>query len=397
MRDTTLMDSLKERVKLNSTIIGVGNAGNQFVNAAFNEGYTSVFAVNTSESDLSDTNLDRSIPAFLIGDEARGAGQNREKAKDLFQYNGKQLFSVPKFQENIQLADIVYVTGSTDGGTGSGIAPEIVRLLTTLYPNKIIIYIGSLPKISTPAANAHKNMIECLNEVNMLKVPYMLADLSYYEDMDNHIAYKQIAKHIVTSIGIIAGRYLNTTSGDSIDENDMRTIVSEPGYLATYMLDKVTSAQVEKETIQSMMIKLINHSPVVNIQKDRIIKQIGVINNSPSDLREISKTGNYSELTEFIGIPRGIFKNEAIVQSNVGQFMTILSGMSLPYNRILQASAIIEQNEEALRRKKTIDLSSEVSKLDFLNDSDTKSKLVNSTKYSPVNLESTLDNFFSKK
>lgn len=396
MIEKTMKDSLKEIVRLKTTIIGVGNAGNQFVNAAYAEGYRSVFAVNTSEKDLSDDNLNPDIPAFLIGDEARGAGQNRQKAKDLFQYNGKRLFELPKFQNYIQDADIVYVTGSTDGGSGSGIAPEIVKLLSMLYPRKIIIYIGSLPKLSTPAANCHKNMIECLNEINTLNVPYMLSDLSFYEEMDNHLAYKQIAKHIVTSIDTIGGRYLNTTNGDSIDENDMRSIVSEPGYMATYMLDRVTSTQVEKETIQTMMIKLINHSPATTIQKDRIIKQIGIISNCPSDLIETSRTGNYSELTNFIGIPRGIFKNEAITNGNLGQFMVILSGMTLPYNRILQASAIIEQNEEALRRKKSIDLSSEVSKLDFLNDNTSHSKLVDSTKFNPIDMNSTLDSFFKK-
>ena len=91
------------------------------------------------------------------------------------------------------------------------------------------------------------------------------------------------------------------------------------------------------------------------------------------------------------------YQNEAITNGNLGQFMVILSGMSLPYNRILQASAIIEQNEEALRRKKSIDLSSEVSKLDFLNDNATTSKLVDSTKFNPSNMNSTLDNFFKKQ
>ena len=392
----TAKDSLKKIVKLKPTIIGVGNAGNQFVNHAFNEGYDSVFAINTSEKDLSDVNLNANIPAFLVGDEARGAGQNRQKAKDLFQYNGKQLFGLYKFTDRIQEADIVYVTGSTDGGSGSGIAPELVKLLSMIYSNKIIIYIGSLPKISTPAANSHKNMIECLNEINALNVPYMLADLSHYEDIDNHIAYRDIAKHIVTSIDIINGKYLNTTNADSIDENDMRTIISEPGYLSTYILDKITSSQLENETIQSMIIKLINKSPSVTIQKDKIIKQIGIISNCPSDILEVSKTGNFAELVNFIGIPRGIFKNEAITYGNTGQFMTILSGMSLPYNRILQAYEIIERNEEALKRKKTINLSAELTKLDFLNNDDNTSKLVDSTKTSPINMNTTLDNFFKK-
>lgn len=388
-------DYLEDKVKLKISVIGVGNAGNQLISKAYKSGYD-VFAINTSLKDLSDEIVTETIPSFIAGDEARGAGKDREKAKELFKINGKKLFATPKFSDMVENSDIVFVVASTAGGSGSGIAPVLISLFNQIYPNKIIVFYGILPKKSD-SIMAQNNTIQCLDEVNKENIPYMLADLAHYEDTPNDVAYTEIAKHVITSIDVISGKFLHKSTSGMIDENDMRTIVSASGYMSAYILDKVTPAQVDKATIQSYMIGLIKNSPCAPIQRDEIVKQLGVIVNCPDEMMEASKSGNYNELTDYIGVPLSIFENYSVNNAAFGQFIVLMSGMNLPYTRIMECKAKIDEHAEKLKRVKPIDLSSDVSALDFLNERPNKDKLVNTakTEIDTKNKKSVLDNFFN--
>lgn len=371
-------ESLEDRAKLRIGIIGIGNAGNQIIERAYTEGHK-VFAINSSMKDLSDTVVSEMIPSFIAGDEARGAGKNRQKAKDLFKVNGRALFSVPSFIDMVESSDIVFVIASTAGGTGSGISPVLVNLFNKIYPNKIIIFYGIIPKKSD-SIMAQNNTIECLKEIDDAKIPYMLDDLAFYEEVANDKAYSSIAAHIVNSINVISGKYLSQSTNGMIDENDMRTIVGEPGYMASYILDKVTPAQVDNASIQSLMIKLIKKSPAVEIQRDEIVKELGVIVNCPDEMMEATKAGNYNELTNYIGTPLSIFENYATTNGSFGQFIVLMSGMNLPYSRISVCTQKIKEHEDKLTRTKQIDLSQDAADISFLSARGTTNKLVDSTK-----------------
>lgn len=388
-------DFLEDQVKLKVSIIGAGNAGNQIIGRGHKEGYT-VFAINSSVKDLSDEILGESIPSFIIGDEARGAGKNRLKGKELFKINGKKLFNSPVFTNIVEESDIIFVTAGTGGGTGSAVSPEICQLLSMIYPNKIVIFYGILPKLSD-SIMSQNNMIQCLNEIGKAKIPYMLADLAHYENVPNDIAYADIAKHMIDSIGVIAGKFLRQSSYGMIDENDMRVISSEPGYMAAYILNDITPTKIDQKSIQSYMIDRIKNSPAVSIQRDGIVKQLGVIVNCPEELMEASKTGNYSELTNYVGVPLSIFENYSVNNGTLGQFIVLMSGMNLPYSRILQSKKIIDEHEEKLKRVKEIDLTEDVNRLSFLNQHSNMDKLKNNSKITTndKDKEDILGNFFN--
>lgn len=90
-------DVLEQRVALHCSLIGAGNAGNQLLNAAYPTDIE-VFALNTSADDLNRNLVSDSIKSFIIGNEGRGAGKNRDTAKELFKYNGQELLTqVPAF------------------------------------------------------------------------------------------------------------------------------------------------------------------------------------------------------------------------------------------------------------------------------------------------------------
>ena len=385
-------EDLDSKVRLTISLIGVGNAGNQVAVRAHKAGYR-VFAINSSLRDLNDAVVDENIPSFIAGTEARGAGKNRALAKKLFKSNGKTLFGTPQFSGMVESSDIVFVVGSTAGGTGSAICPELMNILSQMYPQKIIIYYGILPKESD-SVQAQYNTLDCLTEISEAKHTYMLADLSYYEAESNDVAYEGIGNHIIESINVIAGKYINQSKSGIIDENDMRAIISESGYMSAYILNKVTQKQVDQASIQSYMIKQVKNSPAADINRDGIVKQMGVIVNCPEEMAEATKTGDYKELQSYIGTPFSVFENYSTNNSTMGQFIILLSGMSLPYSRLLKCKEVIKEAEEILKRQKEIKLSDDLNEFDFLKRAGASSRLLSETEETEETKAAVLNSFF---
>ena len=347
---------LNERIPLKISIIGVGNAGNQLLNEAITRtSNVKVFAINTSKKDLDDIITNSTIPSFVIGYEGKGAGKDRANGLRLFKQNGAELVtSIPAFTEVCEYADIIIVAGSTAGGTGSGVCPQLINLLKQMYDNKIIIYVGILPR-STDSPDPQKNALDCLKDIQQQNVPYLLVDLDYYKGVPNHTAYVDTQKYIMDMIDIMGGKGLNYSSYGMIDENDMRVILSEPGYLSMYNLTGVTQAMMENKTMQGLMVDLIKRSPAVERTRNGSIHQMGVILNVPPEMTDASMSSDYTELTNYIGMPNTIFENFANVESATGQMIIILSGQSAPINRVNQL--------EELARKKNKNVEYDLSKV----------------------------------
>ena len=82
------------------------------------------------------------------------------------------------------------------------------------------------------------------------------------------------------------------------------------------------------------MVKLIKASPAVERTRNGIINQMGVVLNTPEEMSDITMSSDYTELTDYIGIPISIFENFANVTGATGQMILILSGQSSPIARI---------------------------------------------------------------
>lgn len=350
-----IIDALKEKVKLNVFVCGTGNAGSQVVDYAYQSGFEKVFCINSSSKDMDNDVLNAKIPCFLIGRQGRGAGMNRDAAKDLFKMNYRQLFDNMQFKQYCDESDVIVVTTSCSGGTGSGISPTIVKALKQMYPNKIVIFYGILPRVSASDVEL-SNSAACVSEIeelnkNGLGIPYLLADLNYYEGISNEIAYAKVVEKVVTDIKVIAGEYLNYSKYRMIDENDMKVIISPSGYMSIYKIDNITQQMVDKESMQSMLIRQIKHSPAVDIARDGLVDQMALIYSVPEDMGDSAKSGDYTELNNYLGRPLGVFENYAIVRGGTAQVILIVSGQSYPVGKMTTINEIIRTGAEARRQK----------------------------------------------
>lgn len=374
--DNNIVDALKEKVKLKCTVCGVGNAGSQFVDAAYKAGFRNVFCINSSSKDMDNDVLNADIPCFLVGSDGRGAGMNRNAAKELFKMNYRHLFENQKFVQYCEESDVIVIGTSCSGGTGSGISPIVVKAVKQMYPNKIVMFYGILPRLTSSDVEL-SNAMACVAEIEELNksglgIPYMLADLNYYEGISNEVAFVKVVEKMVTDIKVIAGDYLNYSKYRMIDENDMKVITSPAGYMSIYKIDNITQQMVDKESIQSMLIKQIKHSPAVEIARDGLVDQMAFIYSVPEDMGDSAKSGDYAEINNYVGRPLGIFENYAIVRGGTAQVILIVSGQSYPVGKMTTINEIICSGAEARRQKiearKTAD-SSLNSTYKFLQDS----------------------------
>ena len=120
---------MENTTNLKIAVIGVGNGGSQSAISAVVRGIPAM-VVNTSEKDMNDALIGQNIKGYVIGD-GRGSGKDRDNAMALLKSNGKaglqNLLENPYLREIVEPADIVFVTFSTGGGTGSGISSAGTR------------------------------------------------------------------------------------------------------------------------------------------------------------------------------------------------------------------------------------------------------------------------------
>lgn len=390
-------DQIETKISLKIGCIGVGNAGNQAITTLYRNGITNhLFAINTSVNDLSNKVVIDSIPSFIAGKEGRGAGKNREKARELFKQNGRSLFSYKAFSTIINECDVIIVVFATGGGTGSEIGPTILNILQNMLnkTKKVVIAYAITPKKSD-SPQAHFNNLESLNEIKKLNIPFICDDLSMMEEENNEVAYEAVLGNFVKYVRTISGEFNLHTGNGMMDQNDMLTTISTPGYQTHYHLEKITQEMIDKSSIQSLIIDQMKKSTCMNIQRDGKIEYIGVITSYPAAMSETSRTGNYSELYKYIGnTARDCFENYGEVNTSTASVHVIMSGMTMPYDRMLISEAVIKEHDAA-KKKVTDDVNLDDILGSISDMSGGNSKIQGENEVDANAINTALDNFFN--
>ena len=352
---------MENTTNLKIAVIGVGNGGSQSAISAVERGIPAM-VVNTSEKDMNDALIGQNIKGYVIGD-GRGSGKDRDNAMALLKSNGKaglqNLLENPYLREIVEPADIVFVTFSTGGGTGSGIGPTIANLIHRAYAQKVVIPFGILPK-NAESVMAQANTIACVDDITKLGTPYMLADLSFYENESQELAFDKIGRYMADTMCVIRGDYLRLSTAGMADERDMLTVISEPGYMVVERVDGITDSMLAGKTLQGYLVDSLKSSPACRIQKDGLLQYDMVIANVNSAVDDPVKAGDYSELNAFIGEPKASYSNFA-VDDTISEFEVacIISGCSIPMDRFASAKAKVKANKEKYEKQSALNLATD--------------------------------------
>ena len=345
--------------KLKITLVGIGNAGCQAVDLAKKHNHT-VFAINSSAKDLDEHLVDKSIGSFIIGNH-RGAGKDRRVAKQFMTAELARLLDYEDFVTAVEPADVVVVTGSCAGGTGSGAGPLLANRIQAKWPNKIVLFFGILPK-NNESAQAQYNSLECMNEVTsaQLNMGYMLADLHAYEDLPNEEAFRKCAAYIVDCLNVIRGDCMTRSPYGMIDENDMLNMLATPGYIAIYHRTGITQKDLDSKTTQSIMISTIMNGEAAPMQRDKVVRNMGVVVNTTDQQDDPCKAGNFEELENYVGHPLATFMNYATDAKRTAEIALIFTGMSKPYDRMQDCTEIAKKCQALFADRDTGEMADEL-------------------------------------
>lgn len=329
-------------------LIGIGNTGNQIAALAQRTIEIPVLAINSSKKDL-DTIPD-TVPKFLISDKgetSQGAGKNRKLAQQYVKESVTKLMSDSAIDEFIMPLDVLFIVSSTGGGTGSGASLIMSKILGDTYQDVKVIPIGVLP-VETEAKSAHVNTLEYLSELyNVLGAgtTYMLYDNDKYADLPSHKINTKVNEEVVADLAVLTCKYNDKTPYDSIDEQDMKRVISFPGRLALARVENIKEKDID---IEREIICTIKNNAHTDIQRDRNVVATAIISNL-SEYLAGEFNNHIPTVREFIGDPDHDFNHIIIhedrkIPNNV---FLILAGLSAVNDRIAKIKDRIDAIDEA--------------------------------------------------
>lgn len=348
---------------LKIAVLGIGNAGNQVANLATANQIES-FCVNTSERDL-DT-IDQGISVFLFGN-SEGAGKDRGVAKNYVKTQYSALLNNEIFDSFITDKDIIFIVSSTGGGTGSGVSIILSDILSRVYQNKVFINIGILPLLSE-SIGAQRNTLEFFKELKNLNKSYMLYDNNKYKNLTTNECMRKVNSEIVDMMKYIRGDFSYQSSFGMIDDADMYKILTVPGMINVSAFENFQEKDMEDNVaLDAYMTKIIRTNATCILDTDRIIKRMGVITNISKELTKYYDA-SFKAFKENIGEPVEVFEHYFVsTEGDIpNRYCVILSGLSIPDDRINVTLQRIKEVEEALARKKESSLIDSIDSLDGL-------------------------------
>lgn len=222
--------------KGNILFLGCGQAGNQILSEILkkNKRYGGVF-INSNYTDLDGLyGVADNLHNVIIFDGLNGAGRNRDVAKG---YLKDQLPLVTDKVLDYQTRNIINIICSSDGGTGSGIVPNLIRVLKTLT-NKTINLIFVLPNYETANILSLSNAVDFWNDIfmpqtdkrgNTFKIEDMLNDIKVIDNSKLNGDYKAINKRIADDIDMAYSIVGKDIEGN-IDVADSETVNLQKGF-----------------------------------------------------------------------------------------------------------------------------------------------------------------------
>lgn len=334
---------------LNVGVIGLGNTGNQIASLAYDELKIPVMAVNSSEKDLETIN--NNIPKKLIRDadgESKGAGKNRQLAKKYLKDSIMSFLSSEDVQDFIGSLDVLFIISSTGGGTGSGTSLIMTSIISNMFADVHVITIGVLP-VMNEALSSHVNTLEYLNELysTLDNQTYILYDNDKYSGMPSYKMMDMVNHEVVQDINVLRCTYNYTTKYDSIDEEDMRRLISFPGRIMVARLEDIKERDLDNNSIEDLLVKKIKTNSHVEIQRDQKVIATGIIANLSEAV--FSDFDNHIEkVRDFIGDPdhdfNHLYVNEDRKMSN--NVFLIIGGLSVINDRIAKISDRVEEINE---------------------------------------------------
>lgn len=353
-------------------IITIGQAGGNVAESFVSLGFD-VLAMNSSNEDLKKFTEGEICSFYKMGGEhITGCAMERSLAIDIVKSNYEDIVkSIQKEFEGIEI-DIFNIVASSSGGTGSGSTPLICKILRQAFPGVEVIATLIVPDRGG-SNKALSNAVECLQELEKLKVPVMAYDNEKVRELEptQKAMYQNINASIANDLLYISGQKREPSEIGNIDDRDMLKIATTPG-ITTITHVNVKENMLDKKDMNTFIQEAFNKNKFIMFEGDKIVKRIGVIINLPKSISS-ELDMSLSVVKDEIGEPLEIFyhiHDEEQVREGQGTITIICSGLSYPINRIGELSKKVNNRREAATVERSENLEEARISIGWLTDDD---------------------------
>lgn len=223
-------------------VIGVGNAGSRCVEEIASRTSMSdviLYAIDSVMSNMSMEKVGNKITYIpIVSDDKCGSGRDRERGAAMFRYHEENGKFVEMYNKALEAKTPVVVISSSAGGTGSG---SIVPLCKSLIELDIqVIPVIICPSMDDPDAY-HLNTNDLLIELDQVGVQ----TYNIFRNRAGTSNYTPVNNDVADMVEIIFGKYYKDTELDSIDDQDLDTILNIPG---RFVAIKAKASDIQKLT-----------------------------------------------------------------------------------------------------------------------------------------------------
>ncbi|MEI2465013.1 cell division protein FtsZ [Niallia taxi] len=337
--------------------IGLGAAGGNIADEAAKNGYDAI-AINYSKSDLDSlTYINHEMRHYCVGSE--GVGKERETARELLKNNYESVIDFVKKHLSKSSVEVIIVTFSTGGGSGSGMSSILLQMLAQQMPDKVFVAAPILPSRNEVLINQINtlSLLEELSNINVCTIP-----------IDNETVIKRngfVSKNKlfqITNTKFIAQlreleQYTEKSSKNGIlDKKDLKQLFSIKGIMtiAKAKVLNISGTTLSVEHFSNEIQKSWNESIYTPIENNRILRAGIIFNGNERFLEYI----NYGRIFSVFGNKSPVDLFEANYTDNAGEVISILSGLEWINTRIQEIDELVEEQKNNLSLIDTVEYKS---------------------------------------
>lgn len=340
--------------------VGLGQMGGNVVKSIYAKGYP-IMAANTAQSDLNGLDIPEDCKYHILG--GYGSSKERKKAKQLLAENNCENFDllINEIKERFKECRVIFLIGSSGGGSGSAIVPAAKKRLQA-ETDKIICVVTCMPDDNV-SMKEFMNCYEFFQELETIGGGDATFIIDNNKNKEKLVLNEQFACYL--------DAFLNCETSSTrgvVDRSEIENVLSQRGFC---IINKQSSNKATTQTV----IEKIRDNIYVSLENDGVVANIALVN-SNNNVR-------LSEIIENVGKPLATFEGWELDAT-----VLAISGCSLPYKKLEEIKQKIEDNKEII--KKNLTATSErrlTDSIDFLSD-------ISSEKPKSEKVESTRDWLF---
>ena len=321
--------------------VGLGQMGGNMAKSVYVKEYP-IMAANTAQSDLDGLDIPKESKYHILG--GYGSSKERKKAKQLLAENNCENFDllINEIKERFKDCRVIFLMGSSGGGSGSAIVPAIKMRLQT-ETDKIICVVTCTPD-DNASMKEYMNCYEFFQELETIEGGGATFIINNNKNKEKLVLNEQFACYL--------DAFLNcetTSTRGVVDRAEIENVLSQRGMC---IINKHGSDKATTQTV----IERIRDNIYVPLENDGVVANIALVN-SNNNVR-------LNEIIESVGKPLATFEgweSDATVLA--------ISGCSLPYKKLEEIKQKIEDNKDTIKRNLTATSERKLTgSIDFLRD-----------------------------